>query len=144
MINYFDISFKSKFPYMNNGEWEDRSDNAKDSVRLTKEEAVKELYKTFENVYESRHGADNDGERFWKIIRFNENYLHIQGTRDAEIEHIWQIVPSKTRAPGFWVHDVPTDSLDRVVSFLNGDAHDQSKVEFVKNNKRYQVIIKEV
>ena len=40
---------------------------------------------------------------------------------------------------GFWVHGYPAHSLEQVVSFLTGDAHDQSKVQWY-DGKRFHSI----
>lgn len=141
MTEYFDITFKSKFAEQNKGEWYDRGSDYKN---LTKEEARDKLYQTFENILESRHGVNDDEERFWKVINFDGRFLHIINSREGDVEHIWKIERVKTMTPGFWVHDAPVDDIDIVVNYLNGDDHDQSKVQFVKNNTRYQVTIEEV
>ena len=44
---------------------------------------------------------------------------------------------------GFWVHGVPARNIDQVVSYLTGDAHDQSKVQFYKDGKFYSVVLED-
>lgn len=41
---------------------------------------------------------------------------------------------------GFWVHGSPARSLDEVLEFLNGDAHDVSKVQWFNGNRFFDLV----
>lgn len=43
--------------------------------------------------------------------------------------------------PGFWVHGSPAYSLDQVLDFLNGDAHDVSKVQWFNGHRFFSLVI---
>lgn len=42
-------------------------------------------------------------------------------------------------APGFWVHGLSTDSLETVLSHLDGDAHDVSKVQWFNGSDFFDI-----
>lgn len=42
--------------------------------------------------------------------------------------------------PGFWVHGSPAYSLDQVLDFLNGDAHDVSKVQWFNGHHFFSLV----
>ena len=42
-------------------------------------------------------------------------------------------------APGFWVHGLSTDSLETVLSYLDGDAHDVSKVQWFNGSTFFDI-----
>lgn len=45
---------------------------------------------------------------------------------------------------GFWVHGTPARSLDQVLDFLDGDAHDVSKVQWFNGEKFFDFISRDI
>ena len=41
--------------------------------------------------------------------------------------------------PTIWIHGQPARDLDQVASYLNGDAHDQSKVQVLVGGNFYNL-----
>lgn len=46
-------------------------------------------------------------------------------------------------APGIWVHGAPARDLEQVESYLSGDAHDRSKVEWFDGSRFRPLVIEE-
>lgn len=49
----------------------------------------------------------------------------------------------KKLEPGIWVHDSRARSLEQVESYLSGDAHDQSKVQWYDGDRFHDLVIGE-
>lgn len=52
----------------------------------------------------------------------------IQFPKATDVKHI-----------GFWLHGAPARNLEKLSSYLNGDAHAQSKIEWFDGNKFHLV-----
>jgi hypothetical protein len=47
--------------------------------------------------------------------------------------------PQRDPNPTIWLHGLPARDLDQVRAYLNGDAHDQSKVQVLVNGHFYNL-----
>lgn len=45
--------------------------------------------------------------------------------------------------PGIWVHGTPATSLEQVESYLKGDAHDRSKVQWFNGIRFFDLVVQE-
>ena len=69
-------------------------------------------------------------------VAVNE-YLTVAGYEFHRSENEWRW----ENEPGFWIHGSPARDLEQVESYLRGDAHDRSKVQWFDGQGFHPVVL---
>lgn len=59
------------------------------------------------------------------------------GTQEVKLQ--WQPEAPRFGAAGIHIHDTPARSMKQLIEYLNGDAHDRSKIQFSTGSNIKQV-----